>query len=139
ASLEPNAINTTNGDNDTFPLWYAKEVEGVRRDVIVALTPYLGMDWYPRQLNRRAHMWRLSDQDLDTIPPYLETTQPSRFQHRGIDATIPPGFFTRDQLLVLRAIKDSFPARSVYFTAGQYARQLGLDPYLVRVGLVDKL
>src|SRR5689334_2057340 len=52
-SVEPYAIVVTNGDNDTFPLWYAQEVEGIRRDVTVAVTTYLGSDWYARQMIRR--------------------------------------------------------------------------------------
>jgi hypothetical protein len=129
----------TNGDNDSFPLWYAQAVEGLRRDVTVALVPYLQMEWYARQLNARTRLWSLSDGELDTIPPYLETRRPVQFQHGAIDATIPPGVLTRDQLLVLRAIKDSFPARPVYFSFGPYAQQLGLGEYVTRVGLVQKL
>ena len=139
ASVEPNAVVITNGDNDSFPLWYAQAVEGLRSDVTVALTPYLGMEWYARQLNRRAKLWQLSDQELDTMPPYLEHQQPVRFQHGAIDATIPPGYLTRDQLLVLRAIKDSFPNRPIYFSFGPYPQMLGLGDYVKRVGLVQKL
>lgn len=138
-SVEPNGVLITNGDNDSFPLWYAQEVEGIRRDVTVTLVPYLRMDWYARQLNRRVPLWRLSDQELDTIPPYLEHTQPVLFTHGAISATIPPGFLIRDQLLVLRAIKDSFPARPIYFSFGPYAQELGLGEYVKRVGLVQKL
>jgi hypothetical protein len=139
ASVEPNAVIITNGDNDSFPLWYAQAVEGLRKDVTVTLTPYLGMEWYARQLNRRGHLWQLSDQELDTMPAYIEHQQPLRFTHGEIDATIPPGFLTRDQLLVLRAIKDTFPNRPVYFSLGPYPQALGLGDYIKRVGLVQKL
>ena len=138
-SLDPNAVIITHGDNDSFPLWYAQEVEGIRRDVTVALTPYLDMDWYPRQLNRRAKLWSLTDQEMDTMPPLYQVVRPMQFQHGDIAATIPPQWLTRGQLLVLQAIKDTFPARSVYFSVGAYGSALGLDPYLTRVGLVNKL
>ena len=138
-SLEPNAIIITNGDNDSFPLWYAQEVEKLRPDVTVALTPYLDMPWYARQLNQRSRIWNLSDEQLDTIPYLYEARTASQFRHGEINATIAPGLLTRAQLLVLQAIKDSFPARPVYFSVGGYGRRLGLDPYIKRVGLVEKL
>jgi hypothetical protein len=138
-SVEPNGVLITNGDNDSFPLWYAQEVEGIRRDVTVTLTPYLGMEWYARQLNRRHGIWKLSDAELDTVPPYIENATPVLFEHGDIRATINERYLTRDQLLVLRAIKDSFPNRGIYFSFGPYAQQMGLGPYIKRVGLVQKL
>ena len=160
-SLEPYAIVITNGDNDTFPLWFAQEVDGVRRDVTVAVTTYLDTDWFVRQMIRRPietydaakgpaiyrdKQWKkpsdpplkMTFAEADAIPEYIQINQPQIFRQGSITLNIQPGYLVRDQLVLLRLIKDAFPERPIYVSTGG-GQGLGLEPYLLSQGFVQKL
>jgi hypothetical protein len=63
-SAPANAVVFAAGDNDTYPVWYMQEVEGLRRDVTPVTLPLLGATWYREELARRHHL-------LDSA--YIET------------------------------------------------------------------
>jgi hypothetical protein len=169
-SVEPYGVLITVGDNDTFPLWYAQEVEGVRRDVVVANTSLLNTDWYTRQLVRRpvftydaaagpsiyrGKSWpkpsgspiKMTLDQADSVPAYIQLDQPMTFQGGPIKATIDPqrlsipGVLQRADIFVLRMIADSFGERPIYFsrTSAGYGNELGLGGYLLTQGLATKV
>jgi hypothetical protein len=168
-SVEPYGVLIVGGDNDTFPLWYAQEVENVRRDVVVATTSLLRTDWHARQLIRRTRpdydaergpsvfrntRWvrpsgsplGLTAEQADSIPDYLGTDRSMLFEAHGISATIDPreleyGIIKRDDLIVLHTIRGAWPGRPVFFSrsTGPYVDQLGLRNYMLQQGLVWKL
>ena len=92
--LEPNAIIFSNGDNDTYPLWYAQEVEGVRLDVRNVNMSLLGMDWYIDQVKHKVY-------DADAVPSLLEYEDYKGNQKNGV-----PTYKNKKRKSALKAIKE---------------------------------
>jgi len=168
-SAEPYGILVTAGDNDTFPLWYAQEVEGIRQDVTVVNLSLANTDWYLRQLQRRpiyefdadkapaiyrGRTWpkptgkllSFSDAQLDGLQPVYFLEKKTTVNLGGIGVTLDPAQLGRQYLekadvITLQAIRDQMGKRPIYFsrTVGPYADQFGLTPYLEGQGFVRKL
>ena len=143
-SCEPNAILFTNGDNDTFPLWYMQEVEKFRKDVKVINLSLLNTPWYIKQIKNAEPKIPLpwTDAQIETIRPVPWKTQ--EVNVAGLKTTIKPtyaGQYLRVQdLMIFELIRVVDWKTPIYFavTVSTSAR-LGLDDYLSMEGQVLKL
>jgi len=157
-SCEPNAVIFTNGDNDTYPLWYLQEVESVRKDVTVANLSLLNTPWHIKQLRDSRPIGErfinLTDEQIDElsyglqawqeqkvrIPAENDVLNPEGYIEWNLKPTYAGQALKTQDLMVLRIINDTKWRYPIYFavTVGN-ENKIGLEDYLGMEGLTFRL
>ncbi|GAB4371900.1 MAG: DUF2723 domain-containing protein [Calditrichia bacterium] len=135
-SCEPNGIMYTNGDNDTFPLWYLQEVENIRTDVRVANLSLLNTNWYVLQLKHKEPKVPISLSDAE-IEKLMPVPWP---EEKTIEIKVPEEHFAREKELYQSSF--NFPLTQdeprLKFKLGPkfYNRYLRVQDYMILNTLV---
>ena len=157
AGCGKNAMLFTNGDNDTFPVWYLQSVEGMRPDVVVINLSLLNTNFYVEQLQRIHHIFPDNSDVLnpDNFRPSkidsaivtkivvsdssLNSVDTIKAEYRGRNFGKIMGLLAQDKALI-ELLKTNSSKRPVYFaTTADTSSIVGFSTYLSGVGMIHKL
>ncbi len=155
ATCDENAILFTNGDNDTYPLWFLQGVEGVRNDIQIVNLSLIKTSWYIKQLKRLGIEVGLEDDEIDEALGGFQWEYDRGIEVAGLKleagdipiAEYPTGrgretvpVLEPHSLMIWRVVKHNWEKRPIYFAVTvPDINMAGLKPYLSMEGMAYKL